>query len=125
LQIDEMPLVLGDKNGVAQVLQQLIDNGLKFSPNGGTVIVTATHLENGVQIAVTDKGIGVDEDQIERIFQEFYQVEQGTTRRFGGAGTGLAIVKLILDRLGVNIEVKSRRGEGSVFSFVLPFAPQD
>jgi signal transduction histidine kinase len=125
LQIDEMPLVLGDKNGVAQVLQQLIDNGLKFSPNGETVIVSASHLENGVQIAVADNGIGVDEDQIERIFQEFYQVEQGTTRRFGGAGTGLAIVKLILDRLGVNIEVKSRPGEGSVFSFVLPFAPQD
>jgi signal transduction histidine kinase len=103
----------------------LIDNGLKFSPNGGAVIVTATCLENGVEIAVKDQGIGVDEDQIERIFQEFYQVEQGTTRRFGGAGTGLAIVKLILDRMGVAIKVESRREAGSRFSFVLPFAPRD
>lgn len=122
LKLDDVPIVLGDKNGIAQVLQQLIDNGLKFSPDGGPVEVLAYLVDEGVAIVVRDYGIGVDEDQIERIFQEFYQVYQGTTRRYGGVGTGLAIVRLILDGLGVPINVQSRPGEGSAFSFILPLA---
>jgi len=122
--VDDVPLVLGDRSGIAQVLQQLIDNALKFSPGGGAVEIRAVHTpdDNMVRIAVSDPGIGLESDQIERIFQEFYQVDQGSTRRFGGTGIGLAIVKLILDNLGIEITVESKPGIGSTFSFALPVA---
>lgn len=115
-------IVTGDKNAVAQVLSELIANGLKFSPDGTPVDVRGRRSREGLEVSVQDYGIGVDKDHIEAIFQPFYQVEYETTRRFPGTGTGLAIVKLILDGMGVSISVRSERGKGSTFSFVLPLA---
>ncbi len=119
----ELPTVLGDKQAIAQVLQQLIDNALKFSAEDQMVEVIAQPTTDGVQIAVCDHGIGMEADQIGRIFKEFYQSESGARRRFEGAGIGLAIVKLILDRLGVSIQVESQPNQGSTFSFTLRTAP--
>lgn len=118
----QLPLVLGDKQAVAQVLQQLIDNALKFSPETHPVEVHAQTLSDGVRISVRDYGIGMETDQIERIFREFYQIESGARRRFEGVGIGLSIVRLILDRLGVPIQVESQVGVGSTFSFTLKLA---
>ncbi|MBX3080357.1 MAG: hypothetical protein KF716_01915 [Anaerolineae bacterium] len=120
----DLPTVMGDRGAVAQVLQQLIDNGLKFSPQGGFVDVLAEPVEDGsgVRIAVRDYGIGIPVDQVEKIFQAFYQIDHTSTRHFGGTGVGLAIVKLILDGLGTRCEVSSQVGQGSQFSFVLPTA---
>lgn len=118
----QLPLVLGDKQAVAQVLQQLIDNALKFSPEAHPVEVCAQPLSEGVRISVRDYGIGMEPDQIERIFREFYQIESGARRRFEGVGIGLSIVRLILDRLGVPIQVESQVGVGSTFSFTLKLA---
>ncbi|MFQ3535487.1 MAG: sensor histidine kinase [Aggregatilineales bacterium] len=120
---DELPTVLGDKQAIAQVLQQLIDNALKFSPEERPVEVIAQRTDEGVRIAVRDQGIGMENDQIGRIFNEFYQTESGSRRRFEGAGIGLSIVKLILERLGVSIHVESQVGVGSTFSFTLKAAP--
>ena len=122
---DGLPMVMGDRGAVAQVLQQLIDNGLKFSPQGGFVDVTAEPVLDGVRIAVRDYGIGIAVDQVEKIFQAFYQIDQTSTRHFGGTGVGLAIVKLILDGLGTRCEVSSTLGQGSQFSFILPIATQE
>lgn len=124
----ELPFVLGDKNGIAQVLFQLIDNALKFSPSGDPVEVRAATVKGkgkiqGVRLAVRDYGIGIDANQVERIFQEFYQIDHDSTRRFGGLGAGLAIVKLILDKMGLTVKVESRPNVGSTFSLVLPLAP--
>jgi signal transduction histidine kinase len=124
IQMDNIPLVLGDRGGLAQVLQQLIDNGIKFSPNGGTVEVIGERCPGGVRVSVRDHGIGIPEDQIGRIFQAFYQVDSSTTRTFGGTGVGLAIAKLILDKMGTTIAVESRPDIGSTFSFMLPTAPE-
>ncbi|MDW8299785.1 MAG: ATP-binding protein [Anaerolineae bacterium] len=118
----KLPLVLGDKQAIAQVLQQLIDNALKFSAETQPVEVTAQQIGEGVRVSVRDHGIGMEADQIERIFREFYQVESGSRRRFDGVGIGLSIVKLILDRLGVPIQVESQVGVGSTFSFTLRVA---
>ncbi|MCS6869890.1 MAG: ATP-binding protein [Anaerolineae bacterium] len=118
----KLPLVLGDKQAIAQVLQQLIDNALKFSAETQPVEVTAQQIGEGVRVSVRDHGIGMEADQIERIFREFYQAESGSRRRFDGVGIGLSIVKLILDRLGVPIQVESQVGVGSTFSFTLRVA---
>jgi len=120
--LDNVPLVMGDRNGVAQVLQQLIDNAIKFSPDGGMVEVVGERNGDMVRIAVRDHGIGIQQDQITEIFQAFYQIEHGTTRRFGGAGVGLAISKLILDAMSTTMTVESEPGAGSTFSFQLPVA---
>ncbi|MBX3063694.1 MAG: hybrid sensor histidine kinase/response regulator [Anaerolineae bacterium] len=118
----ELPTVMGDRSGIAQVLQQLIDNGLKFDPDGGYVDVHVQLRREGIRVTVRDYGIGIPADQLENIFQAFYQVDSGTTKKFGGVGVGLTIVRLILDGLGLTIEVRSAPGEGSEFSFVLPLA---
>ncbi len=123
VQHGELPTVLGDKQAIAQVLQQLIDNALKFSADDQMVEVIAQPTAEGVQIAVCDHGIGMEADQIGRIFKEFYQTESGARRRFEGVGIGLAIVKLILDRLSVPIQVESQPNKGSTFSFTLKTAP--
>ncbi len=124
IRMDDTPLVLGDRGGLAQVLQQLIDNAIKFSPGGGPVEVSGERCPGGVRVSVRDFGIGIPEDQIGRIFQAFYQVDSSTTRPFGGTGVGLAIAKLILDKMGTAITVESRPGVGSTFSFMLPVAPE-
>jgi signal transduction histidine kinase len=120
--VENVPLLMGDRGAVAQVLQQLIDNAVKFSPNGGPVEITAENTPNGMRVAVRDYGIGIADDQRERIFQAFYQVDSGSTRRFPGTGVGLSIVKLILDKMGTSVEVESKPNVGSTFSFVLAIA---
>jgi len=120
--LEDLPPVLGDRGAVAQVLHQLLDNAIKFSPKGGPIQVIAEKQGNNVKVTVSDTGIGIAEDQMERIFQAFYQVDSGITRRFPGTGVGLAIVKLLLDAMGLRIEVASKLDEGSTFSFVLTIA---
>jgi len=124
VQIDErLPPVLGDRQGISVVLQLLMDNALKFSSD--LVVVEAHRIKNTVRISVSDHGIGIAPDQRERIFESFYQINSSSTRPYGGAGIGLAIVRLILDRHGVSIELDSAVGKGSVFAFALPVAPLD
>lgn len=122
LYLDDVPLVLGNKGGVTQVLQQLIDNAIKFSPSGGPIEVIAQQFGDQVWLAVRDYGIGIAEEHLTNIFKRFYQVDASAKRTFGGAGVGLAIAKLITDRLGTQIEVQSELGKGSTFGFMLPVA---
>lgn len=116
---DDLPPVLADKQGLSTVLQLLMDNALKFSKDD--VVVSVRKIEtNHVEIRITDKGIGIAENQLEAIFQTFYQVDSSSTRRYGGAGVGLAIVQLILDLHQTRIWVESEVGKGSTFAFTLP-----
>jgi signal transduction histidine kinase len=113
-----LPLVWADKTAIAVALQHLLDNGLKFSRR--VVEVSAKVIDEHVVISVTDHGIGIPQDKLEAIFDPFYQVENSDTRRFGGLGVGLSIVRLILDRHFALIDVESAVGNGSMFSFALP-----
>ena len=115
---EHLPPVLADKQGLATVLQLLIDNALKFSENA--VVVSAHQIDDQIEIAVSDSGIGIDEAHFQTIFDTFYQVDGSSTRRYGGSGIGLAIVRLILDHHHTRIEVQSEVGVGSRFSFKLP-----
>jgi two-component system sensor histidine kinase VicK len=120
--LDNVPPVQSDRSGVSQVLQQLIDNALKFSPEGGPIEILAGEGDGGVWVAVRDYGIGIAKHEYQNIFRAFYQVNSSTTRPFGGAGIGLTIVKMILDKLSVPFELDSAPGEGSTFRFWLPLA---
>jgi signal transduction histidine kinase len=113
-----LPPVLGNKQGLGTVMQLLVDNALKFST--GQVEIEACRDGEDVRITVRDYGIGIAKDQFEQIFESFYQVDSSETRRYGGAGVGLAIVRLILERHNVKISVESQEGIGSTFSFHLP-----
>ncbi len=115
-----LPPVLADRQALGIVMQLLIDNALKFSQQN--VEVLGQRQDDWVLIAVKDYGIGIASDKIERIFDSFYQIDNSTTRRYGGLGVGLAIVRFILERHKTRIEVKSQEGKGSSFSFRLPIA---
>lgn len=116
---DNLPPVMADKQGLSTVLQLLADNALKFS-QGDIEIHASKQGNNFVQIAVKDKGIGIAQDDVNKIFETFYQVDQSSTRRYGGTGVGLAIVRLILDHHHTHIHVNSTIEQGSTFSFILP-----
>ena len=110
--------VLVDKQGLSTILQLLMDNALKFSKD--IVEVTAQRDADKVRISIIDRGIGIAADHLESIFDIFYQIDPSSTRKYGGTGVGLAIVRLILERHNTWIEVDSELGEGSTFSFLLP-----
>jgi signal transduction histidine kinase len=112
--------VWGDKHRLVIALQLLIDNALKFSED--RVEVSAKRTGQMVTIAVRDYGIGIPEDKIHLIYDWFYQVDSSTTRPYGGMGIGLAIVRYILERHNAEIEVETKVGAGSTFSFKLPIA---
>lgn len=115
---ENLPPVKADKQGLSTVLQLLTDNALKFSE--GTIEIIAERRDQHVWIAVRDTGIGIAKDKLDDIFLTFYQVDSSSTRRYGGTGVGLALVKLILDHHNVTIHVESDVNKGSTFSFSLP-----
>lgn len=112
--------VEGDRGRITQVLNNLIGNAMKFSPDGGAIRLYLEEQADYVQVAVTDDGIGVPPDKLNRIFERFYQIDGSARRRFGGAGIGLAIVKRIVDAHQGEIWVESELNRGSRFTFRLP-----
>ena len=113
----------GDSDRIIQVLTNLIANAIKFSPQRSTVVVKAGLDGNEVRFDVTDEGRGIPEDQIDRIFDRFVQVDSSDSRNRGSAGLGLAISQRIVAEHGGRIWATSVLGQGSTFSFVLPSAP--
>ena len=121
----EMPLVYADRDRIAQVLVNLIDNALKFTPPDGEVRVALRRRGAEVAVEVADTGIGMPPELVGRVFDRFYQVDPSTKRRYGGLGLGLAIVRDILAAHAVAIEVEREVGRGSAFRFALPLAEAD
>ncbi|MBG6188554.1 ATP-binding protein [Flavobacterium sp. CAN_S2] len=123
---DKIPTnIIGDPVRLHQIILNLVSNAVKFTTKGKiTVSVDLLHedAENVIlQFAVTDTGIGIAEEKIEKIFENFQQASSGTSRLYGGTGLGLAIVKQLIEPQGGKIIVKSKVNEGSTFSFTLPF----
>lgn len=114
--------ILADAGRIAQVLDNLISNAIKFSPDGGTITVRVQEEGERVRVEVTDTGIGIPEAEQTQIFERFYQVDGTVRRRFGGAGLGLSIVKQIVEAHGGEVGVVSTVGKGSTFFFTLPKA---
>ena len=120
----DLPPVRADLQSLTRVLWHLLDNAVKFSPSGSTVEITAEQRRAGVRIAVHDYGVGIPPDQLDRIFQVFYQVDGSSTRKAGGLGLGLALVKWLVEAHGSRVEVESEMGKGSTFAFELPVASE-
>jgi signal transduction histidine kinase len=108
-------MVVADPDKLDLVLGNLLANAIKFTPEGGRVDVKVTADGEWLVLSVKDNGIGIPEDQLERVFDRFAQVESGPTRRFEGAGIGLSLVKEMVALHGGEIEVASREGQGSEF----------
>ncbi len=115
-----MPDAEVDPAQITQVLDNLLNNAIKFSPHGGTITVRLGTEKEMVRVEVSDTGIGIPADKIDRVFDRFFQVDGSSTRRFGGAGLGLSICKQIIDAHGGELSVESEVGKGSTFAFTIP-----
>jgi signal transduction histidine kinase len=135
-----LPDVQGDADRLRQVFVNLVDNAVKFSPEGSIIHVTAgpqaldeSSDEDGfslmqpsrrmIEVNVIDSGIGIPEEERERIFDAFYQVDSSSTREHEGTGLGLSIVKRLVDGHGGTVRVSANEPTGAIFSVVLPAAP--
>ncbi|WP_319509118.1 PAS domain S-box protein [uncultured Methanolobus sp.] len=108
------------KNQMSQVLYNLIGNAIKFTPQNGSISVSIIENEDTFEVSVSDSGIGIPEEHMEEIFLPFRQLESHASRRYGGTGLGLALVKEFIEMHGGDINVKSESGKGSNFIFTIP-----
>ncbi len=116
----DFPPVQADHERLRQVLTNLISNAIKYSPDGGRIMLSGRYDDEFVYLAVTDEGIGIPPNDRERIFERFYRVESALSRRTQGAGLGLYLVKSVIDAHRGRIWVDSDLGKGSTFVFTLP-----
>jgi two-component system phosphate regulon sensor histidine kinase PhoR len=112
-----------DKEAVGQILEDLVDNAIKYTPDAGTISVACQDEPSQVHIVVREMGIGIAESDLARIFERFYRVDKARSRELGGTGLGLAIVKHLVQAMHGTIQATSQIGMGTSFSIRLPRAP--
>ena len=123
VEADSTPIpVIADREKTEVAVGNLIRNALKFSPDGGAVVISVKESRGMAEISVSDEGIGIEVEQIERIFDRFYQVDSSETRSFPGSGLGLYITRELVQSMGGTVQVESEPGSGSTFTFTLPLA---
>ncbi|TFG66374.1 MAG: GAF domain-containing protein, partial [Anaerolineales bacterium] len=110
----------GDYEKIQQLCYNILDNSVKFSPDGGVITVHAVSEETYVHMTFSDQGIGMDERRLSRIFDTFYQIDGSSTRRFGGLGLGLAVVNRVVESHQGKVWVESELNNGSIFHVLLP-----
>ncbi len=119
---EQLPQVIADEGKISWVLMQLLDNAVKFTPEGGQIYVAATIDKDSILVSVADTGIGIPEERISEIFEPFHQLDGSITRQYAGTGLGLTMANRILEAHGTSLNVESLVGEGSRFAFLLPVA---
>ena len=112
-------MIEGDIYRLKQVFINLISNAVSYTPNGGSITITIEEKAKKVMIHVQDTGMGIEEAEIPRIFERFYRVNKARDRNSGGTGLGLAIVKHLMEAHKGKVTVKSKVGQGSIFSIEL------
>lgn len=119
-----VPLARAEPRALRHVLTNLLDNAIKYTPEGGHVEITTTHHPDAhtITISVSDTGHGIPPQHLPRIFERFYRVDEGRSRDVGGSGLGLALVKHLVHTLGASIDVKSTVGQGTTFTLTLACA---
>jgi signal transduction histidine kinase len=118
---EPLPRLHTDRAKLAQILLNLLANAVKFTPDGGRIVLRARAIDGDrVAFAVEDTGIGIPPSELERVFEPFRQVDGSTERRYGGAGLGLALVQRLTSLLGGELRVESEEGRGSTFTVELP-----
>lgn len=119
----DLPSVEADRERVHQVLFNLVDNAVRFTPAGGAITIEAHRLNGSVVVRVEDTGTGIPPEALPRLFERFYRVDPARAREGGGTGIGLAIARSVVEAHGGHIKAESELGKGSVFTFDLPVAP--
>jgi two-component system sensor histidine kinase VicK len=110
-----------DEDKLTQVLDNIISNALKYSPEGGQVKFKVKELENMIEVSISDQGMGIPKDNIKKIFERFYRVDKARSRQMGGTGLGLAIAKEVVEAHGGRIWASSIEGKGTTIYFTLPY----
>lgn len=119
----DIPTIVADMDKVDQILTNLTNNAVKYSPNGGTISIIGKMNDGVVQIAVCDQGMGIPKEHLPKVFDRFHRVDNRDTRKVGGTGIGLYLVKHLVEAHGGKIWVESEVGKGSQFIFELPKCP--
>lgn len=123
VQLEEsLPQVMGDPEWLHRAIDALLDNAVKFSPDGGEISIRATYQSGQVELTISDQGVGIPADQMGRIFARFQRIEREGPHLFGGVGLGLPVVKQVVEQHGGTIEVHSVESQGSTFILKLPAA---
>ncbi len=113
---------LADEEALAEILDNLVDNAIKYTPSGGTITLRWHRQDGQAVIEVADTGVGIPQKDLPRVFERFYRVDKARSRELGGTGLGLSIVKHLIQALGGNITATSEVGRGSVFTVKVPLA---
>ncbi|MFL5624982.1 MAG: sensor histidine kinase, partial [Ktedonobacteraceae bacterium] len=115
--------IVGDQSRIAQVVGNILDNAVKYSPHGGHITVQLNERDGEYLVSVTDQGIGISAVYLDHIFERFYRVRNTASRHYSGIGLGLYVAKAIVERHGGRIWVTNNSSPGCTFSFTLPKAP--
>ena len=108
-----VPLVYADKSGIERVVLNILSNSIKYTKENGNIKIYVGFVYNDAYIKIIDNGIGIPEDDLNRIFERFYRVDKARSRELGGTGLGLSIAKEILNQNGGSIDIKSEVGKGT------------
>ncbi len=119
----DLPSITTDRKKLVQVVLNILANAVKFTPEGGSIRLSARPDGDHVILAVRDTGVGIPPDELPHIFDEFRQVDGSASREYGGVGLGLALVRRLIDVLGGDVHVESEPGVGSTFTVTLPLTP--
>lgn len=118
---DQAMFVEIDQDKITQVLDNIISNALKYSPEGGTITFIVEEKNGFIEISISDQGLGIPKDNLGKIFERFYRVDKARTRQMGGTGLGLAIAKEMITAHGGDIWADSVEGKGTTITFTLPY----
>ena len=113
-----------DLDALRQVLTNLMDNSLRYTPEGGRITCVSRRVHGGVAVSIRDNGVGITRDHLPRIFERFYRADQSRSREEGGTGLGLAIVKHLVEAHGGRVHAESERGSGTTVTCVFPDGPE-
>ncbi len=116
--------VWADEEAVGHMLENLVDNALKYTSEGGAIEVRWQPVDGHMRIEVEDTGIGIPEADLPRVFERFYRVDKARSRELGGTGLGLSIVKHLAQAMQGSVEVRSKLGRGTTFTIRLPLASE-
>jgi anti-sigma regulatory factor (Ser/Thr protein kinase) len=122
-EINNEPIeVYGDRQNLSQLIDNLIDNAVKYTPEHGEISIKLNRIDGNMILQVSDTGIGISSQYLQRIFERFYRIDKARSLTLGGTGLGLSIVKNIADKHGGSVSVESQLGLGSTFTFQMPLS---
>ncbi len=116
----DFPIIRGDTKRLRQVIDNLVSNAIKYSPQGGEIVISGTYTDDDVQVSVRDQGIGLPPDQLQRVFERFYRVDNSLAQKAQGTGLGLYLADAVIKAHGGRIWAENNPDGGATFSFVLP-----